>query len=298
MLEIDARYISLTQAGEVKLAWHKAHLFHDWNFKVFGRATTANFTENFFGLGNGTVNNATSFDANRVALQYVKGGFGLYYKGEYGTSAEIDINYENINLSDVDISNALFTDTQYASIFGMYKYHSIDNPSFPTRGMEFILKGDFADELQSDNFVGSFDPNITFWNAIDTSRKLVIRTQVSGQLRFGENIPFYRQAQLGANTGLRSYRQGRFTGKQSLLGSVDLSYKFKPLRTSLFPIRAQGYLGYDTGSVWITEEQNEDLHYSYGGGLRFSTANALQANLSYFNGPEGGRLGFSVSLGL
>ncbi|TVZ22843.1 hypothetical protein JM84_1756 [Dokdonia sp. Hel_I_63] len=294
--ELDARYISLTQAADVRIAWHKAHLFHDWNFKVFGRATTANFTENFFGLGNSSTNESRSFDDNRINTQYLMGGVGLYYNGEYGTSTGVNITYENIDT--VFNNEPLITAVQYLGVSGYYNYHSIDNEHFPTRGMEVSLKGGFLDELTNTNTVGIIDPSISLWNAIDRSRNLVIKTTVTSQLRFGDKIPFYKAATLGANNGLRSYRQSRFIGQQSLAGSVDIAYLFKPIKTAFFPIRIDTYAGYDTGGVWSELNESNTLHYSYGGGLNVSTAGALKGTLSYFNGPEGGRLGFGISLGL
>lgn len=296
--ELDARYFSLTQAADVNLSWHRSHLFHDWNFKAFGRATTANFTQNFFGVGNESTNTASTFDANRVGLQHLNAGIGTYYNGEYGTSAKVDILYEDIDLSNDATGVPLLTDASYFTVAGMYEYKSVDDEKFPTRGMHFKVHTAFSDEVTSTNTVGTLDPGITFWNAIDRPRNLVFKTKIAGQLRFGDAIPFYKLATLGADTGLRSYRQGRFTGQQALTGSLDIAYKFKPLKTSFFPIRLQGYLGYDTGRVWITQEQSETLHYSYGGGIRFTTAAVLKAEISYFNGPEGGRLGFGLKIGI
>ena len=294
--EIDARYIALTQAADVALAWHKAHLFHDWNFKVFGRATTANFTENFFGIGNSSLNNIPSFDANRINTQYFTTGVAMYYDGEYGTSTAFNITYEHI---DTQLDNTpLITDAQYLTVSGVYKYHSNDARLFPTRGMNVTIKGSFLDEISNTNTVGMIDPSITLWNAIDRSRDLVIKTTLAGQLRYGDHIPFYKAATVGAQSGLRSYRENRFTGKQSLAASVDLAYQFKPIKTAFFPIRIDGYLGYDTGRVWSTVQESNTLHYSYGAGINVSTAGAIKGTFSYFDGPEGGRLGFGMSLGL
>ncbi|WP_339844965.1 hypothetical protein [uncultured Dokdonia sp.] len=295
--ELDARYISLTQAGDIKLSWHKAHLFHDWNFKVFGRATTANFTENFFGEGNSSLYNTTnSFDANRINMQYLTGGIGMYYNGEYGTTSEIDISYEDINVGPQNNTNIV--DARYFVVTGLYNYHSIDEERFPTRGMDVAIRGSFLDEVTSTNTVGVLDPRLTLWNAIDRSRDLVLKTSIAGQLRFGNDIPFYKAASLGANTGLRSYRQDRFIGKQALAASADLAFQLKPIKTAFFPLRIDMYAGYDTGRVWSELMESSTLHYSYGGGVNLSTASALKGNISYFEGPEGGRLGFGISLGL
>ncbi|RMB59586.1 hypothetical protein EAX61_08235 [Dokdonia sinensis] len=298
MTEISAQYFSLTQAADFNMAWHRSHLFHDWNFKASGRVTTANYTENFFGVGNESTNNFGSFDANRIPLQIIKGGIGTYYDGEYGTSTSLDVFYERFDIDNAPQNNNLLTDSEYATARGIYQYHSVDDERFTTRGMHFKLVGSFSDEVNSTKSVAQFDPSITFWNAIDRSRDLVFKTQINAQLRLGDDIPFYKLAQLGAANGLRSYRFGRFQGQQALSGSIDFAYKFKPLRTSFFPLRIQGFVGYDTGRVWISEEQSNTLHYSYGGGIKLTTASVLKANVQYFTGPEGGRLGFGLSVGL
>ncbi|MFC4635542.1 metallophosphoesterase [Dokdonia ponticola] len=297
-IELDARYFSLTQAADVNLSWHRSHLFQDWNFKAFGRATTANYTQNFFDLGNKSTNIASTFDANRVGLQYLTAGIGTYYQGEYGTAAEVDILYENIDLANASTNVPLLSDASYLTIAGKYEYKSVDDERFVTRGMNFKLHTAFSDELTRTNIIGILDPAITFWNAIDRSRKLVFKTKVTGQLRFGDEIPFYKLATIGADSGLRSYRQGRFRGQQALTGLLDIAYKFKPIKTPLFPIRLQGHVGFDTGRVWITQEQNNTFHYSYGGGIQVTTAAVFKAKLSYFNGPEGGRLGFGFFIGM
>lgn len=298
MTEISAQYFSLTQAADFNAAWHKSHLFHDWNFKASGRATTANYTENFFGVGNESENDFRSFDANRVSMQIFNASVGAYYDGEYGTSTSVDVLYERFDLSNDQNLNLIQADSEYATFKGIYEYHSVDDERFTTRGMHFKVVGSFSDEITSTRTVGSLDPSLTFWNAIDRSRDLVFKTQINAQLRLGDDIPFYKLAQLGADKGLRSYRLGRFQGQQALTGSIDFAYKFKPLRTSFFPLRIQGFVGYVTGRVWITEEQSETLHYSYGGGIKLSTASVLKANVQYFTGPEGGRLGFGLSVGL
>ena len=72
------------------------------------------------------------------------------------------------------------------------------------------------------------------------------------------------------NSGMRSYRLGRFTGDQALRASADILYQFKPLKTAIFPIRSNIFAGYDVGRVWLNEESSKVWHDSYGGGLNFS----------------------------
>ncbi|MGO4911890.1 hypothetical protein [Leeuwenhoekiella sp. W20_SRS_FM14] len=296
---LDAQYFSLTQAAIFKAEVHFANIFPEWNFKISSLATTNNYTENFFGFGNETLNDATNFDFNRINMQKFEGGAGVYYNGEYGSSFETFLKFQKFVLDPsllINTANNLINN-EYATVSAIYSYKSIDNINFPTRGMFFEASGYYSDNLNSAETVFAADPKITFWNAIDSSRDLVLKTQVDGQLRFGNDIPFYQAARLGGSSGLRSYRLDRFTGDQSLRASADILYQFKPLKTALFPVRSHLFAGYDLGRVWLNNEDSKMWHTSYGGGLNFSIGAFLNSSFSYFTGDEGGRFQFGLKFG-
>lgn len=163
--------------------------------------------------------------------------------------------------------------------------------------MHFEASGYYSDNLENRETVVAADPKITFWNAIDTSRNLVLKSEVAGQLRFGNEIPFYQSASLGGNSGLRSYRLNRFSGDQALRGSADILYKIKPIKTAIFPLQSHLFLGYDLGRVWYNQESSEVWHDSFGGGLNLSMGGFLNSSFGYFTGSEGGRFQFSIVLG-
>ena len=296
---IDAQYFSLTQAAIFKTEYHSANLFPEWNLKIAALATTNNYTENFFGFGNETTNTASNFDTNRVFLQKFEAEAGVYYIGEYGSSFETSIAYQNFNIEETLSSKLLnnLNNNNNITLNAIYSYKSVDNSNFPTRGMHFIASGYYSDHLDSEETVFAADPKITFWNAIDTSRDLVLKSEIAGQLRFGNAIPFYQSAQLGGDSGLRSYRLDRFTGDQALRGSADLLYKIKPLKTAIFPIQSSVFVGYDLGRVWFNQEASEVWHDSYGGGINLSMGGFFNSSFGYFTGSEGGRLQFSIRFG-
>ncbi|MFD2827834.1 hypothetical protein ACFSYG_15245 [Leeuwenhoekiella polynyae] len=297
---LDAQYFSLTQAAIFKSEMHFANIFPEWNFKISGLATTNNYTENFFGYGNETTNTASNFDVNRINMQKFEAGTGVYYNGEYGSSFQTDLVYQNYQLdSSLQIKNYnQLNNNQYLTLKAIYSYRSIDDSKFPTRGMLFEASGFYSDDLNNSQTVFAADPKITFWNAIDSSRDLVLKTQIDGQLRVGNTIPFYQAAQLGGNSGLRSYRLGRFTGDQALRASADILYQFNPLKTAIFPIRSNIFAGYDVGRIWLNEESSKVWHNSYGGGLNFSMGGFFSSSLGYFTGDEGGRFQFAVKFGV
>ena len=296
---LDAQYFSLTQAAIFKTAYHTANFFPQWNLKIGGLATTHNYTRNFFGFGNETVNSANNLEENRIFLQQFEAETGMYYIGEYGTSFKASIAYQNFKPEQslyINTFNSL-NNNNYITLKSIYSYKSIDDLNFPTRGMHFEASGYYSDNLENRETVVAADPKITFWNAIDTSRNLILKSEVAGQLRFGNEIPFYQSASLGGNSGLRSYRLNRFSGDQALRGSADLLYKIKPIKTAIFPLQSHLFLGYDLGRVWYNQESSEVWHDSFGGGLNLSMGGFLNSSFGYFTGSEGGRFQFSIVLG-
>tara|TARA_B100001167_G_scaffold190996_1_gene159630 strand:- start:14290 stop:17916 length:3627 start_codon:yes stop_codon:yes gene_type:complete len=297
---LDAQYFSLTQAAAFEGELHFSNIFPEWNFLLGARVTTNNYTENFFGFGNESVNNAPNFDANRLLNQQFEYAAGIYYEGEYGSSFKAALAYQQYAFDFTalrDLGNAK-GQNKYATLKTEYNYHSVDDNLYPTRGMHFTAAGAIYDNVNYATTVYAADPSITFWNAIDSSRDLVLKTEVEGQLRFGDPAAFFQSAQLGASSGLRSYRIDRFAGDKSLRGSADILYRFKPLKTAIFPVRSYLFAGYDLGRVWYQNESSQRWYDSYGGGINLSMGGFLSGNIAYFTGDEGGRLSFGLNFGL
>jgi outer membrane protein assembly factor BamA len=222
----------------------------------------------------------------------------MYKKGDYGSDFELGARYIAFEAqADVPLSTRITNERDdYVDVFLNYQFKSIDNERFPTRGMFLGSDMAFTDNLANGEYFFTVDPSLTFWNAIDDSRRLVIKSALAGQLRMGDDPLFYQAARLGADTGLRSYRQDRFTGNYALNASVDLRYDAQPIKTRLLPLRVIPYLGFDTGRVWVSRDTVSTFHTSYGGGLELAFPGLIKGSISYFTGEEGGRLAFGIYL--
>ena len=73
------------------------------------------------------------------------------------------------------------------------------------------------------------------------SGQLVLATKAQGHFNLGDDFEFYQGAFLGANTGLRGYRNERFTGKSAFVQSTDIRWNFSDLKTGLLPIHIGVY---------------------------------------------------------
>ncbi|WP_290628636.1 phosphoesterase [Altibacter sp.] len=302
---LSAEYHFLTQGLDIKFAKRYAAAVGSFNMLLQGRATSKNYTQNFFGFGNETRNDEETLgiDFNRVNLSWYEGGIGLETASEYGSFFQIGLNLQAVD----EIRNGVnFFDQNFSEAFGArsyflkpsltYRYKNFNDLYFPTKGMLFQIEGGAIEALDSETISAFVDTGITFYNSLLSNNRLVLKTEAKSYITFGDRPEFYQSAQLGAARGLRSYRNQRFTGDKDLLGSADLYYSFEELKTFLFPLAINVFAGYDIGRVWVSGEDSQQWHQSYGGGVLLKWTDAILGNVSAFHGAEGLRIAYGFGL--
>src|SRR5690606_31985214 len=216
-------YYFATQSFDVNYEGEFANIFGNWNFLIGGHFQNANFSENYFGFGNETINPDYEFDTgldyNRVRIGGYGGSIGFKKDSPYGSMFQIKAIYDAIEVEGTDgrfISEITPPPTEldepqnFVTAEGTYRYESYDNKVNPSRGMDFTLVAGGTQNIDdSDRVFGYVKPQIVFYNAISKNRKLVLKTDVRGQFNIGNNYEFYQGAQLGSDTGLRGYRNER-----------------------------------------------------------------------------------------
>lgn len=298
-----AKYSFINQGIDLQLNKWYAGVFSDFNLAITTRFTSKNYTENFFGYGNESSNkdNELSLDYNRVNTSIYHAGLGVERKSAYGSYFQIKFDFDSVELFE---NGANFLKTNASQLFGQRNYFAVPNITYqfknfdieevPSKGMEFHLNGGAIDNLDNANLTAFIKSGVSFYNALLSSNKLVLNTNFSTYMTYGDRPEFYQNAQLGANTGLRGYRDNRFTGDGSILGSANLVYSFNKIKTFFLPLDFSIYGGYDNGKVWVNGVDSAVWHDSYGGGFTIKWTNAMQGRTSYFVGEESGRFQFSA----
>jgi hemolysin activation/secretion protein len=189
----------------------------------------------------------------------------------------------------------VFQRTLFANLEVNYQYNAIDNAASPTRGMYFRIKSGVRTNLERANRTyGYIHPALQFFNALNPTRTLVLRTAVEGQFNLGRNYEFYQAAVLGANTGLRGFRTERFSGDSALGFSGDLRYRMARFKTGLLPLELGVFTGGDVGRVWFHQEDTNNWHGDYGLGFWLSAADTVAGQLGLFNSNEGLRVTIGI----
>ena len=305
--KLKAGYYFATSGFDIEYDAQFANVVGNFNLAVGAYFTSPNFTQNFFGYGNETPNleDERSKDYNRIRISRIGIDVGLVREGAFGSNFSYKASLESVQLENTfgrflvehiapSGTNSNFYERKYfAGLEAGYWYDSYDNALNPTRGMKFEVGGGAKMNVEeTDNTFGYIDSYLEFYNALTRNRKWVLKTNVRTRFNISDGYEFYQAAQLGGYTGLRGYRNERFTGKTAFASGADLRYSFNEFKTSFLPFQIGIFVGGDIGRVWGEHFESKKWHNDYGGGLWINSANAINGTFSLFNGEDGLRFSF------
>ncbi|MAP55547.1 metallophosphoesterase [Altibacter sp.] len=301
-----ASYYFDTSSFDVEYNAEYANIQNDRNLSFGLYFTSPNYTVNYFGYGNETLNpeEELGIENNRVELQTIAANIGLLRNSNFGSFFKLQTKVEAIRLhsplpASLSPNATLIQDetSYFGTLEGLYNYRSYDNPLNPTKGMMFDLSAGATDNLKDlDRIFGFLKTRLGFYNALTRNKKVVLKTNIQAGFNFDNNFEFYQGVTLGANNGLRGYREERFTGKSSLVGSADVRYSFNEFKIELIPIQVGVYGGADLGKVWVPGHESDKWHNSLGGGLWINGSGGLNGSFSAFHSVEGTRYVFGFGL--
>jgi len=297
-----------TNGFDVSYTGEFARIFGNANLELFARATSPNFSVNFFGFGNETENldDDLQLDFNRVKLQTLKLAPSLVWRGELGAVFRTGISYESIKVEDTEgrfINNFFQTSTDapensFLGIDAAYSYENKDNKAFPTLGMETSLQLGYKKSVdRGGQDFGYIIPSFGFDYGLITNGRLVLATKWKAHFNIGNSYQFYQGASIGGIDGLRGFRNQRFTGKTSYYQNTDLRWSLAKKRTGILPIAMGLYTGFDYGKVWLPDVDSTIWHTSIGGGFFLNAADIATLNLAIFTSDEGPRFAFGLGFG-
>nr|WP_299341375.1 metallophosphoesterase [Allomuricauda sp.] len=287
-----------------------ANVFNNVNFEFNARFTSPNFSVNFFGFGNETVNNddeeELEFDFNRVRIQTIKFAPSLVWRGRLDSKVRLGVSYESYEVEESEgrFIEGFFTDAgrdneqDFIGVDAEYSYSNADNDAYPTIGMQFSLHGGYkVNASDTDRTFGFIIPSLSLVHRISPDGRLVLATNLKGHFNIGNDFEFYQGASIGANNGLRGFRFQRFTGKTAYFQNTDIRYSFRKSKTGILPVTPGIFGGFDYGRVWFPGDSSDKWHNSVGGGFFANASDILSANIGLFNSADGLRFAFGFGFG-
>ncbi|UAB80409.1 metallophosphoesterase [Marixanthomonas sp. SCSIO 43207] len=301
---LNGAYFFDTQSFEFVYDGEIANIRNNLNLSLGARFTSSGYVINYFGYGNESENLEDTLGDNysRVEVQTLMAKAGLLRNSNFGSFFKLQGKFEAISVnSTIPGPLNINRETQqgefdyFSTIEGIYNYRSYDDPRNPTIGMMFDLNTGVTGNVKNTKRVfGFLHTRLGFYNSLTSNKKWVLKTNIQAKFNFGNQFEFYQAVHAGGKTGLRGYREERFSGKSALVGSADVRYSFDEFNLGLIPIQIGLYGGADLGRVWTPNFNSEKWHNSYGGGLWINGSGGLSGSASIFNSIEGSRIVFGL----
>jgi hypothetical protein len=295
---LKANYLFATSGYEFIYNGYFPKTIGQWDFDLESKFTSPNFTINYFGYGNETINNdaLNGMDYNRVRLRTLKASPAIKKVGRYGSEINIAAHFEKIKVEETtsryinipDVVNPnVFKSQQYIGAAIKYSFENYDLPSLPTMGFGFSVIGSWKMNIQDTktNFP-TLDAKINFNHKIDANGQFVLATILKSKVLFNTNFEFYQGATLGGDYDLRGFRNERFLGKASFYQSTDLRWNIGKIKKSIIPMSYGVLGGFDYGRVWLNGEDSDKWHQSVGGGIWINGLNVITGRITYFKSTD------------
>lgn len=174
------------------------------------------------------------------------------------------------------------------AITASHVHDTRDNIYYPTEGVRTSYSLEYAG-LGGDFNYKKFTANWQKYYPVGHAQVVAVRANAG--IALGD-IPDSAMFDVGGQNSIRGYRDGQFTGKRMVMGTVE--YRFPIVK------KVQGALFADIGDAWSgpqypwnTIEAKMSLHHSVGVGLQMETPIG-PLRIDYGWGSDGGRAHFNI----
>lgn len=259
-------------------------LLNKWNMIIKGRYDGP-ASENFFGIGNETVDTVTTSKYYNVFSKRFFAGVGLN-RVFADHSIDLSVFYQNIKVNnnaatyikDKQAALPVFINRNYSGIELGYGYNNVNSNVVPTKGVRLITGGAYITDLDN-NSQSFFKAAYSAAAFLPLGKKISFAAAVGGG-HVSNDVNYYHMSKLGGNMNLRGYPRERFYGRTSFYNNNEIRF-LADTRNIIYNGKI-GLIGFfDNGRVWQPGEDSKTWHFGYGGGVIFVPFNKLAITASY-----------------
>ena len=163
-------YYFATKGFDLNYEGEFASVWKNFNLAVGAHFTSPNYTRNFFGYGNQTVNpeDELSKDYNRIRISRLGAEIGFVRESPFGSFFKYMANFEGVKVEEtvdrflMEEFPAVPEDYErkyFVGAEGIYRYESYDYVLNPTNGMKFqMIVGEIMNVDQNQRLYGYITP--------------------------------------------------------------------------------------------------------------------------------------------
>ncbi|MEM9545346.1 MAG: ShlB/FhaC/HecB family hemolysin secretion/activation protein [Bacteroidota bacterium] len=232
--------------------------------------------ENYFGLGNNSINPQREIQYNWVRLQTINASIQNRANISNSHFFTFGVNFQS---QDVDLSEGRVSEDpnlgfnandlerrNYLGVNLNYHVHFIDQAIFPSNGFTFDTGFNFLKSIENEEAVTEFNVSASAYVRLLARPKLILANGI-GYKKVGGDLQFHQYADLGNISNLRGFRNERFRGESAFYHNIDLRMHLFDWNNSWLPMEVGVLGGYDYGRVWLNNETSNQWHTSYTAGI-------------------------------
>ena len=248
--------------------------------------------ENWFGLGNESVNQLLFREFNWVRMRTVTLSPLIEFNGSDPENAFIKVGptYELIDISNTEgsvsedeilaLPDEDLQTNHFLGVLAMLYIGFEDNRISPTNGISFTAELKYLNNLSQNENIFNVDAFTNFYISLSKRPKLVLANIIGYRKVFGDP-QFHQYADLGNETNLRGFRDERFRGNSALYHNADLRLHLFNWKNRVLPLGVDVFGGFDYGRVFLDGEDSNTWHYSTTVGLSLNVLGAFLINPSF-----------------
>lgn len=296
-------YAPRSSAYNVRYAGELTRVWKRFDALIDAQALAAREFRNYYGLGNETPE--SNRDLFRAELQTVSaapllrrslGGRSYVEFGPRGSYVSVDpaagLRPDN---PAVGFPAEELIDKYFLGFGSAIALDSRDSTLNPRRGLYWTAESEFntAVRTASDRFA-RFASELRLYYSPPIPSQITLALRAGGATNVG-TFSFFQANTIGVSDNLRGYRSSRFAGRSSAFGNAELRAKLFDFNIYLTRGEIGAFGFFDTGRVWVDDENSDVWHQGYGGGLWVTPFNLILLTGS-MGFSEEGRV-FDLSIG-
>ncbi|MCE6989384.1 metallophosphoesterase [Dyadobacter sp. CY323] len=279
-------YAFHTQGFKVNYTGDFINAFRKFDFYIDSYYRGPTYAFNYAGLGNNSVRPVADANFYRVRQSVLHvypaikkrfaGNSGFMTLGPFAEISDIQATAGRfITSPENGLPNDIFKTNYFGGARFQFDFSSVDNIFAPHSGIRFNTGINWTTNLKSDKQFGALRAQFSFYKNIDQRENFIVASQIGTGVNVGKGYTFFQMPTIGGKQGLRGYRTERFYGKNTIWHDTDLRVRIGSSYNPTLPLTYGLFGSFDYGRVWLANDNSENWHYNYGGGIWLAPVDIL-----------------------
>ncbi len=175
----------------------------------------------------------------------------------------------------------IYSKKNYLGFKAKFDINYVNNELFPTRGITWNTVFSYLEGTNKNSHnLTKLNSDMVVYASISDKNRFSAILRIGGGHIFSKNFEYFQALNIGSNNFVRGYRKDRFAGRSMFYQSTEFRCRLFKSRSYLLPGDVGVLAYYDIGRVWMTNENSQRWHNSFGPGLYYVPYSLVSLSLS------------------